>query len=51
MNLLKDFNFVIIEIIYKVLTFLKNPLNYVKNNIFERFLKSIIEFFLKKISF
>ena len=45
MNLLKDFNFVIIEIIYKVLAFLKNPLNYVKNNIFECFLKSIIEFF------
>ena len=51
MNLLKDYNFVIIEIIYKVLAFLKNPLNYVKNNIFERFLKSIIEFFWKKYHF
>ena len=56
MELLKDlkisllnFNFVMIYIIDKVLVVLKNQLNYRKDNIFEGFLKTIIDFFGKKI--
>ena len=55
MELLKDlkisllnFNFVMIYIIDKVLVVLKNQLNYRKDNIFEGFLKNIIDFFGKK---
>ena len=50
MELLKDlkisllnFNFVMIYIINKVLVVLKNQLNYRKDNIFEDFLKNIID--------
>ena len=46
---LLNFNFVIIHIIHKILVLIKNHINYIKDNIFEFFLKSIIDFyFLKK---
>ena len=55
MNLLEDFrisllnfNFVMIYIIHKILVLLKNHLNHLKDNIFESFSRSIIDFFLKK---
>ena len=44
MDLLKYFNFVMIHIIRKILLFLKNHLNYLKGNISECFVRSIINF-------
>ena len=51
MDLLKDlrmsllnFSFVMIYIIHKILVFIKNNLNYLKDNIFEFFL-SIVDFY------
>ena len=51
MNLLQDlkmllliFDFVVIYINYKMLVLLKNQLNYLKNGIFECFLRSITDF-------
>ena len=51
MNLLQDlkmllliFNFVVIYINYKMLVLLKNQRNYLKNSIFECFLRSITDF-------
>ena len=40
MDLLKDFNFVIIHIIHTMIVLLKNHLNYLKDNIFECFFKN-----------
>ena len=59
MDLLEDlkmpllsFSFAMIYIIHKMLVLLKNHLNYLKDNIFECFLRSIIDFyFFIKISF
>ena len=45
MDLLKDVNYVMIPIIHKILVVLKNHLSYLKDNIFERFLRSIKNFF------
>ena len=39
MDLWKDVNFVMIYIIHKMLTLLKNHLNFLKDNIFEYFFK------------
>ena len=51
-NLLEDFrmsllnfNFFMIYIIHKILVLIKNALNHLKYNIFECFLRSIIDFF------
>ena len=48
---LLNFNFVMIYIIRKILVLLKNHLNYLKDNVFEWFIKKYNEllFFLKKI--
>ena len=60
MNLLEDlkksplnFSFIMIYTIHKVLLFIKNHLNYLKDNIFECFSKeyNILLIFLKKITF
>ena len=59
MDLLEDlrmsllsFNFVMIHIIHKILVFIKSHLHYLKHNIFECFLRSIIDFyFFKKVNF
>ena len=52
MDSLKDFNFVMIHIIRKMLVLLKNHLNYFKDNISNDFLRSIIDFhFFKKSIF
>ena len=49
-NFYFKFSFVVIYIIHKILVFLKNRLNFLKDNIFECFLRSIIDFnVLKKI--
>ena len=48
MDLLKDFNFVMIHIIRKMVVLLKNHLNYFKNNVFKCFLRSIINFYISK---
>ena len=50
---LLNFSFVMIYIIHKMLVLLKNNLNYLKDSIFECFLRSIIYFyfFLKKRKF
>ena len=47
---LLNFNFVMIYLIHKMLVLLKNNLNYLKDSIFECFLKSVkyISFFFKK---
>ena len=45
MDLLK--NFVMIYIIHRMLVLLKNNLNYLKDSIFECFLRSIIDYFFK----
>ena len=45
MDLLKDFNFVMINITRKMSVLLKNHLNYLEDNIFECFLRSIIDLF------
>ena len=39
MDLLKDFNFVMIYIIHKMFVLLKNNLNYLKDSIFKCFFK------------
>ena len=46
---LLNFNFVMIHVIYKILLFTKNHMNYLKNNIFEFFFKKYnrLSFFLK----
>ena len=41
---LSKFNFAMIYTIRKILALLKNCLNYLKDNIFECFLKSMIDF-------
>ena len=46
--LLKDFNFVMIHRIRKMLILLKNHLNHLKDNNFERFLRYIISFYFFK---
>ena len=52
MDLLKDFNFVMIHIIRKMLLLLKNDVNYLKDNYFECFLKKCNRLlFLKIITF
>ena len=58
MNLLEDikmsllsFNFVMIYIIHKMLLLLKNHVNYLRNSIFECFLRRVIFFLLKKAFF
>ena len=42
---LMNFNFVMIYIIHKMLVLPKNKLNYLKDSIFECFLRSIIDFY------
>ena len=46
---LLNFNFVMIHVIYKILVFTKNHMNYLKNNIFEFFFKKYnrLSFFFK----
>ena len=58
MDLLEDlrmsilnFNFVIIHIIPKTLMLVKNHMNYLQDNIFECFLRSIIKFYFFKKKF
>ena len=60
MDLLKDlkmsllnFNFIMIYTIHKILVSIKNHLNYLKDNIFERFFKKYnrLLFFLKNYFF
>ena len=47
-----SFSFAMIYIIHKVLVLIKNHQNYLKDNIFECFLRSIKDFyFSKKINF
>ena len=47
---LLNFNFIMIFIIHKISVLLKNHLNYLKDSILKRLLRTIIEFyFLKKI--
>ena len=49
---LLNLNFAMIHIIHKTLVLIKNHMNYLQDNIFECFLRSIINFhFLKKIVF
>ena len=43
---LLNFNFVMIYTIHKVLVLIKNPLNYLKDNIFKFFLRNITDFYL-----
>ena len=43
---LLNFNFVMIYAIHKVLVLIKNPLNYLKDNIFKFFLRNITDFYL-----
>ena len=50
MSLIK-FNFTIIQITHKILVLLKNHLNYLKDSIFECFLRSIIDFYFLQKSF
>ena len=49
--LLLNFNFAMIYIVHKILVLLKNNLNCLKDNIFECFLRSIIEYFFCKLIF
>ena len=52
MDLLKDFNFVMIHLIRKMLVLLKNQLNYLKDNTLECFFKKYNKLlFFKKIIF
>ena len=44
MSLLNS-NFVMIYIIHKMLVLLKNHLSYIKDNIFECFLRSLLDFY------
>ena len=46
---MKDFNSVMIHIIYKMLVLLKNHLNCLKDNIFECFFKKYNKLFSKNI--
>ena len=49
---LLNFNFAKIYVIHKILVLIKNHLSYLKDNIFEFFLRSIIDFYLfKKLIF
>ena len=41
---LSSFNFVVIYTIHKILVLIKNNLNYLKDSIFECFLRSITDF-------
>ena len=50
-DLLKDLNFVMIHIIREVLVFLKFHLNYLKDDIVECFLRSIIDFYFSYFFF
>ena len=43
---LLHFNFVIIYIIHKMLVMLKNYLNYLKDSIFQLFLRSVIDIYV-----
>ena len=47
------FNFAMIHIIHKILVLIKNHMNYLKDNLFEFFLKKYdrLLFFFKKIFF
>ena len=46
------FNFVMVYLIYKILLLIKSHMNYLKDNLFEFFLISVIDFyFLEKIFF
>ena len=46
------FNFVMVYLIYKILLLIKSHMNYLKDNLFEFFLRSVTDFyFLEKISF
>ena len=45
---LLNFDFVIIPVIHKMLVLLKNNLNCLKDSILKCFLRSMIDFFLKK---
>ena len=40
-----NFSFAMIYIIHKILVLIKNHINYFKDNIFKRFLKSVTEFY------
>ena len=52
MDLLRDFNFVMIHIIRKMLVLLKNHLVYLKDNVFEYFFKKYYRLLIfKKINF
>ena len=52
MDLLKDFNFLMIYIIHKMKVLLKNYLNYLKDNIFEFVFKNYYRLLVfKKIIF
>ena len=50
---LLNFSFIMIYTIHKILLLIKNHLNYLKDNIFECFLKSLFKktYFLKKLFF
>ena len=43
---LLNFNFVMIYIIHEILVLIKNHLNYVRDNIFENFLRTIVGLFI-----
>ena len=47
------FNFVMVYLIYKILLLIKNNMNYLKDNLFEFFLRNVIKylFFRKNIFF
>ena len=52
MDLLKDFNFVMIHVFRKMFVLLKDHLNYLKDNIFKYFFKKYNRLlFFKKITF
>ena len=46
MDLLKDFDFIMIYIIHKILALLKNHLNFLKNSIFKCFIKKYNRFLI-----
>ena len=43
---LLNFSFIMINTIHKILVLIKNQLNYLKDNIFECFLRGTIDFYL-----
>ena len=47
-NFYFKFSFVVIYIIHKILVLLKNHLNFLKDSVFECFLRSIIDFHFSK---